>query len=572
MKLENLIQKYVPKGIRHVAVTGLLLTSIAATTLAACTMPPSPTPYTPTPTSPAPTATYTVKPEESPTPTITLSPTPAPLPTATFTPTLPPPTVVIPSPTSMATPTPPPLDHLILRYDITVAKPLNTAQTAHLKIKVEQCTRPTLIFIVGWYYNSNDKRNFTAQVIPNINNMVAYDSPGNNLSIKLINSNELLKGLGWPGSAAWKLDMRGNSTATIEFDELVTKNYNALDMFPINQSIGQISVNFNFPDGWLPVTVWTPVNNFEFYVPATRKGVLGNFSVADIAARPQNQTVWTTVINGTKFLFYAEPWSPENMNYTLTVWSYLKSVYGGYPYDHYIFLGGGLHYLRQTSGWVASTNQGWASNHLGLDSPLTYMISSYACEKFGKYVASGFHELSHSWNVDQFRWRDSGGEWFHDGIANYFEAVGPRDAFGLDQLYRAWLYQAWKSYQEKNGTQYDIPLIKLGNVANNPDLDLTLMKYFKGALFYYMLDKELQKAGNNFYDFTAYLYENFPPDSNPGTIDEFIESAELFAKKDLSNFFTAYFFGNEDYPLQELDAYQTDYKKVFGSHTCKSIR
>jgi hypothetical protein len=62
MKLENLIQKYVPKSIRHAAVTGLLLTSMAATSLAACTMPPSPTPYTPT--SPTPTA----KPTATPTP------------------------------------------------------------------------------------------------------------------------------------------------------------------------------------------------------------------------------------------------------------------------------------------------------------------------------------------------------------------------------------------------------------------------------------------------------------------------------------------------------------------------
>jgi len=95
------------------------------------------------------------------------------------------------------------------------------------------------------------------------------------------------------------------------------------------------------------------------------------------------------------------------------------------------------------------------------------------------------------------------------------------------------------------------------------------MIYFKGALFYYMLDKEFQEAGNDFYDFTAYLYQSFLPDGNPGTVNDFIQSAELFAEKDLTNFFNAYFFGNENYPLQELDAYETDYQEVFGSHPCE---
>lgn len=85
-----------------------------------------------------------------------------------------------------------------------------------------------------------------------------------------------------------------------------------------------------------------------------------------------------------------------------------------------------------------------------------------------------------------------------------------------------------------------------------------------------MLDKKFQEAGNNFYDFTTYLYEKFPPDGNPGTVEDFVQSAELFAGKDLTNFFDAYFFGDEDYPLQELDAYETDYQEVFGSHTCES--
>jgi len=331
---------------------------------------------------------------------------------------------------------------LILRYEISVAEPLDTAQTAHVKIHVEQCTRSTLLLIVGCYYNSSDKRNFTAQVTPNISNLVAYDSSGDSLPVTVINSHELLESLGWPGSDAWELDMGGSSTAIIEFDELIG-DYNALDMFPINQPIDEISVKFGFPNGWFPVTVWTPINDFEFSVPTTRKGILGNFSLGDIAARSQHDSPYTTVMDGTTFLFYTEPWSSENVNYSLTVWSYLQSIHGGYPYDRYSFLGGGLHYLRQTAGWVANTNQGWGNNLADLDSPLDYLMNSYACSKFGRHVAGAFHEFSHSWNVDQFRDRSSDGAWFHDGIANYLEAVGPRDAFGLDQVYRAWLYEAW---------------------------------------------------------------------------------------------------------------------------------
>lgn len=56
MNLENLVQRYVPKSIRHATITGALLLSMAVTTFAACTMPPSPNPYNPTPTiKPSPT-------------------------------------------------------------------------------------------------------------------------------------------------------------------------------------------------------------------------------------------------------------------------------------------------------------------------------------------------------------------------------------------------------------------------------------------------------------------------------------------------------------------------------------
>ena len=537
--------------------------------MAGCASPPPGPIATPSRGTVAPTATAVPSTEvATATPTDISTSTATAVPTVTATTASSPTGGVVQSPVPI--PTPPDASTLLLRYHISIAESPPRARSAGVKIEVEQCSHPTLVFIVGWYYNLNDRRNFTANAAPSMSNLRAYDGSGDALSIRAVNSPELLESLGWHGSDAWELDMQGSSSATVEYEESLSSSYHALDLFPINQRVGAISVSFSLPNGWVPVTVWTPMGDFDFSVPATRKGVLGNFSVADIAIRPENEPVWSTTRDGTEILFFSEPWSPESMSYTLAVWSYLRSVHGGYPYDRYSFLGGGLYYLRQTSGWVASANQGWASTHSGLDCPLTYLRNSYACEKFGAHVTSGFHELSHSWNVDQFRGFGWDGEWYHDGIANYFEAIGPRDAFDLDRVYRAWLYQAWDFYQGKTSSEYDVPLIELDSLWNKPDLDWTLMKYFKGALFFYMLDQQFLTAGNNFYDFTAYLYQDFRPDSNPGTVEELMQAAEMFAGQDLTDFFNAYLLGNERYPLQELDAYRADYEEVFGSHPCEA--
>ena len=69
-------------------------------------------------------------------------------------------------------------------------------------------------------------------------------------------------------------------------------------------------------------------------------------------------------------------------------------------------------------------------------------------------------------------------------------------------------------------------------------------------------------TGADFYDLIPLLYQTLDSD-NPGDIDEFAALASQVAGKDLRPFVDAYLVGNEEYPLSELDAFQSSYEEFF---------
>ena len=174
----------------------------------------------------------------------------------------------------------------------------------------------------------------------------------------------------------------------------------------------------------------------------------------------------------------------------------------------------------------------------------------------GWFRYSYFHEWLHMWNYDilgpDFH------PWLHDGMAEYFVARGPKDVFGLNNVYKAYMYFNWEWYKKRWNTELDMPLAKNpGGGSVRPE---HWMLYAQGTLFFYMLDKEIKEITNNEKDLTdvlKYMYSKYYDKTI--TMPRFEESIEAVAGKQMNSFFYDYLYGNKRYPLDFLEEYKDEY-------------
>ena len=521
-----------------------ILIFVLAFLLTACTQTQAASTATNTPIPP--TLTNTSEPTDTPEPTIT--PTAMPLPTMI-------PTAVLPG------------NALNLTYIITIDNPDSTQPTAHVSIEVRNCSIDKLYFLVGWPYNVNDYRNFTPNVKSQISDIIAKKTDASSLNVSSIN-NISDEDTNWHGEA-WAVNTMSTPHFYFNFQELLlppyaSQSFSTLSMLPVGQDIDSITVIFKLPPGWKATTPWTAINSNEFEVPCAWGGCLYNYATASIGLAPINLQERKKSLDDFEVVFYGNFSSPAE-EYMTKIIQWLADIHGGYDYPQYTFLGDGIRCIRCVSTYVASTDQGWARNFQS-GSERDYLLRSYdgGINAFGLPVVTGFHEFSHAWNVSMFRGtNNSNGEWWHNGIANYFEIIGPEEVFGQSDVSRAWLYMAWDYYRDHLDTSYNLPVVMLDPDPEGAQ-EPRLMAYFKNALFYYMLDQELSNSGSSVEELVAYLYAHFKPNQQPGTPSDFMAAVNILAEQDMTPFFNKYFTGNEPFPLEYLDEFETDYINVFG--------
>ncbi len=507
------------------------------------------------------------------TPTVTRTatslPTPTRLPTDTATATATP--RATPGPRPTLTPTPIlPGEALNLTYRVEIDDPQNEQPTAWVSIDVRNCSTEEMYFLVGWPYNASDRRNFTESFQARLTNIEATRPDGTSLPIEFASYIPSLEAWGWRGAAGWIVRTESSPHFLFNFEERLVapydpQSYAALAMIPVGQEVASIRVVFELPQGWQAITPWSPTGHNGFDVPAAWAGSLYNYSTSPLGLATTNLPETVLSDSGFEIAFFGH-FSADTIRYATDVIRWLARIHGGYDYPRYTFFGNGIRCIRCSATFVASTDQGWAEG-FGSGSAREYLIASYrrGLDHFGLPVASGFHEFSHAWNVALFRDRTSAGEWWHNGIANYFEIIGPEQVFGQSDISRAWLYMAWDFYRDHRGSSYDLPLAHLNPDPSTAPRDERLMAYFKGALFYYMLDQELRAEGSSVEDLVAFLYANFKPHRNPGVLSDFVQALNTVAGRDMSPFLDRYLTGNDFYPLDELDALEPDYEQVFGS-------
>lgn len=273
------------------------------------------------------------------------------------------------------------------------------------------------------------------------------------------------------------------------------------------------------------------------------------------------------MVEGIRVEFYG-PFESTNVDYSSDVVRYLMQLHGGYEHARFIlYWGDPSAYIVSPWSYNGGTNQGFALSNSTYNSPLDWLMDAYTLgyRKYSRYNCSAFHEWAHAWNAIVLRSFTSVGKWYHDGIANYYEAIGPRDIWGLEEAYQAQLYQAWQYYRANLGSPIDKPLYQLTPFQDDTFSNETaLMIYSKGMLFYHMLDNEFELRGKDFSDFVTLIYDTFNSE-NPGTVEDFIDLASEFAGEDLSAFMESYLLGNVEYPLAELDSFKSSYGTLFGN-------
>ena len=460
-----------------------------------------------------------------------------------------------------------------IEYVVTMDSPPDQSDHIDVNLTIQNNTEPDVYFLFCWYQNRNLKQNMTAAQSDRIISISANNLSGSDLPIELIDDPAVASQYGWEQATLWKVETGGASSFMVsysrQFEADPQSGYDTIFfLVPLFTSLGQIRVSFQVPSGYKVIAPWEEESDNVFIVSDTIfRSWIGNLVHVDILCVPNNYIGPKRMVNGISVEFYGGSFSESNIRYSCDVIRYLRELHGGYEHGRCNLYPevSDSEYITSYGSFNGGTFQLFTTSDAKYGTPFDWLMDAYSAgyDKFGRYNASPFHEFAHIWNVIVLRSVNNSGKWYHDGISNYFEAIGPRDLWGLQKVYEAQLYQSWDYYKVNIDSEINKSLYSLNPFqGDNYDNEISLMIFSKGMLFYYMLDKEFQLRGKNFSDFVKLLYSTFNSE-NPGTVDDFTALASSFAGDDLSSFMDSYLLGNDDYPLSELDAFKNSYEAVF---------
>ncbi len=235
-------------------------------------------------------------------------------------------------------------------------------------------------------------------------------------------------------------------------------------------------------------------------------------------------------------------------------------LFGGLPYDHYIFL---LHLSGTGFGGLEHKNA----------CSLNYPRYSFrAKDKYNRFMQLVAHEFFHLWNVKRIRPQalekfDYNQEayttslWFCEGTTSYYDAVIPLRADIYDQ--NTFLENISKDItrlqtiggrkvQSLSESSFDawIKLYRRDANSNNSQISY----YLKGELVTFLLDLLIRAQHNNtrsLDDIMQKMWQGFGKEEIGFTPEQLRETIESVAGKDLTDFFNRYVDGLEELPFNE---------------------
>ena len=235
------------------------------------------------------------------------------------------------------------------------------------------------------------------------------------------------------------------------------------------------------------------------------------------------------------------------------------AIFGGIPYDRYVFL---VHLAPGLSGGTEHLNS------------TIIQMSPQALESQYKVVLSLVaHEMFHTWNVKRLRpaalrnvdlARENYTDllWLCEGTTSYYdELVLVRAGLEAPEAYLKTIAEAIYQRRARPGalvqslaeSSFDA-WIKFNN-PNPDDANATVSYYEGGALASLLLDLEIRRRTHNRNSLDKVLramYEAFPV-SGPGfTTDDLLQTVNRITDSPFDEFFQQYVSGATDYPFEEL--------------------
>ena len=235
------------------------------------------------------------------------------------------------------------------------------------------------------------------------------------------------------------------------------------------------------------------------------------------------------------------------------------AVFGGMPYDRYVFL---LH---------VGANAGGGTEHLNSTIMQTSRASFESDEAYQRFLGLVSHEMFHTWNVKQLRPAginpyDYAKEnytkllWVSEGTTSYYDditlarigAITPEDYLdtmsGTIDTLRNRPGAAIQSLEESSfdaWVKYNRP---------TPDsVNSTVSFYNGGAMASLLLDAEIRNRTANRSSLDTVmrrLYERFPLSGTGFTPEDMIAAFDQISNSSFDPFFASYIRGTEPYPLE----------------------
>jgi len=431
---------------------------------------------------------------------------------------------------------------------------------AEIELKISNNNEETLYFVFGIKHNSECCLNFTTEMVKEwkaISRIEAYSS-NQKLNIYFDESEEtlsILENYGWtfaghefcnPEKSAFVLP-NAPEEVTINYHVKFDKQHYSMFMFPVNADIKSIKIKFNLPENWV-ITPFLKEGDY-YIVKDYPKSILETLTNAPLSFYPA-EFHSKKVKNVEVILATRKKLNTADQNKRLNMYSrlfeYFVDLYGPYKYEKFIIMD------DCTRIMIRELYSGFSIEREFSEDPELFILLTGN----GWFRYSYFHEWLHTWNYDilgpDFH------SWFHDGMGEYFVARGPKDVFGLDNVYKAYLYFNWEWYKKRWGTELETPLAKNpGGGSIQPE---HWMLYAQGTLFFYMLDEKIKELTNNEKDFSDVLQHMYKHYYNRTiTMAMFEGSVEVVTGTPMDMFFSEYLYGDKHYPLEYLENYKKEY-------------
>jgi len=436
---------------------------------------------------------------------------------------------------------------------------------ADIELSIENNHEKELYLVFGIMHNPDYCLNNTLEMVETWDSVtdVSAHHEDEGIDIRFSKSAQtldVLEPLGWtladgefdnPGKGAFVV-YDAPSELTIEYRVQFQNQRHSMYLFPVNVDISSIRIDFGLPESWI-VTPFKREGD-HYIVGNYPKPLLETLTSTELKLYPAyftSKKIGTTDIVLATRRYQDGPLFEANQQRRVEMYSqifeYFTDVFGRYKYDTFLISDDcseiGVRDLYSVFSLEAAFSQ---------DPELFNLLTGNGWFRF-----TYFHEWGHLWNYDLLG-PDVIGSWFHDGMGEYFGAVGPRDAFGSDHVFEAYLYFNWEWYRTRWGTYLDMPL------AENPCGGSThpehWLMYAQGTLFFYMLDEKIKAETDGkkgFYDVLHYMYDNYYNDSI--TMPMFEESVEHIMGSHIDSFFEDYLYGDTRYPLDHLEEHRDKY-------------